>query len=97
MAKDQPNNFHHRSLQDRESIVAYFEALKKGFDARRLLFCAGDKEFVLKPEGLLDFSVKAKRKDGESKVTLRISWTEREPGDEEEHALRIVVDGKDAE
>ena len=93
MAKHEPSaTFHHRSLQDRESIVSYLEALKKGFDSRLLLFCAGDKELVLKPEGLLDFSVKAKRKDGESKITLRITWTEREPGDEEEHTLRIVVD-----
>jgi amphi-Trp domain-containing protein len=90
MAKSKPPfEFEHESIQDPESVVHYFEALGRGFEAGRLLFCWGKKELVLKPNSLLSFGVKARRKDGEVKVSLKISWKEPEKIEAEKEPLII--------
>jgi len=76
--KEKTGEFEYESLQDTESIVTYLESIAAGFRTGRLLFCWGDQEMVLRPEGLLDFEVKARRKDGRVKVDLRIGWKEKD-------------------
>jgi amphi-Trp domain-containing protein len=90
MSKSKPPfEFEHESIQDPSSVVRYFEALSQGFEAGRLLFCWGKKELVLKPEDLMNFSVKAKRKDGEVKVTIRVSW--KEPDKAEKASEPLII------
>jgi amphi-Trp domain-containing protein len=84
-----PSSFEYESIQDSETIVKYLDALARGFESNRLLFCAGKKELILKPVGLLGFSVKVKRKDGQVKVDLRISW--KESGREESTSEPLVI------
>jgi|GEM_PF-816720 len=85
----QPSEFDHDSLQDSESIGQYLDALAKGFDAGQLLFCAGKTEMLLRPQGLLKFTVNAKRKDGQVKLSLDVSWKERKrPRAEEKLVIR---------
>ncbi len=72
-----PSEFDYDALQDSESIGKYLDALSKGFDAGQLLFCAGKREMLLRPQGLLKFTVSAKRKDGQVKLSLDVSWKER--------------------
>ena len=71
--------FEHESLQDRESIVKYLEAIQKGFANGSLLFCNGKKELVLRPRGMLNFAVKARKKSGRVRVTFEVDW--KEPAD----------------
>ncbi len=66
--------FKHESVQDRESIVKYLDALSAGFAEGRLSFTLEDKEFVFEPEGLLDFEIKTRRKGDASRISIRISW-----------------------
>ena len=75
MAKSE-GEFAHDSIQDSASIVEYLEALAQGFRNGRLLLCSGKKELILRPHGLLKLEVKAKRKGGGSKLSLRIGWKE---------------------
>jgi amphi-Trp domain-containing protein len=78
-------SFEHESLQDRESIVAYLEALTRGLRQGSLKLSDGKSALELAPEGLLTLSVRASQKRNRSRLDLRISWTENDgepdPGD----------------
>ena len=62
------------SVQDGKSIQAFLAALTEGFGKGRVTLRSDTEEIVLTPAPLVAFSVKAKRKDGESKMTIKISW-----------------------
>lgn len=85
------NSFEYESVQDTGSIVKYLESLAQGFESGRLLFCSGKKELILKPQGLLNFAVKSKRKDGQVKVELKIGW--KEHGDDDSPSEPLVIKG----
>jgi len=77
MAKPKGQNvFDHESTEDPETIAKYLEAMEQGFRSGRLLFCSGKDEVVYKPSGLLNFNIKAKRKDGAVKLTVKVEWKE---------------------
>lgn len=84
-----PSEFTFESLQDSESIVTYLEAVAKGFKNSHLLFCSGKQELLLYPQGLLRFAVRAKRKDGQVKVGLEVSW--RESGTQQPPEQKLVI------
>jgi len=96
MSKEPPV-FEHESLQDPESIVEYLEALGLGFRAGRLLFAAGKQELVLKPPRLVNFAVKAKQKDDGVKLTLKITWKDKDSKDKGHQPLRILANGSEEE
>jgi amphi-Trp domain-containing protein len=92
------DDFSYESTQDSRSIVKYLQALGEGFDSGRLLFVSGTDEMILKPRGLLQFVLKARRKDGKVKVSAEISWKERKSAkDSEEPRLRISIPGEHTE
>ncbi len=66
--------FKHESLQDRESIVKYLNALSEGISNGHLLFGTDRKRMVLEPKGLLNLGIKARRKDNKIKLQLKLSW-----------------------
>jgi amphi-Trp domain-containing protein len=66
--------FNHHSLQDSHSIIKYLQAVTAGFESGRILLCAGKEELILRPSGLLDLDVGARRKNGRVRIELRISW-----------------------
>jgi amphi-Trp domain-containing protein len=68
--------FDHESLQDTESIGKYLEALAAGFRTGALQFSSGKKAIRLRPTGLLELSLKAKRKSGHSRLQLGVAWKE---------------------
>lgn len=83
--------FYFDSVQDAESIAAFLQALVEGFSKGEISLSANGERIMLCPHGLLNFTVKAKYKRGESKVSLRISWKERGVKDDSrpESTLRI--------
>ena len=87
--KDKPDLFLHQSMQDRETIEAYLEALGDGFQSGKLMLAAGEHDMELTPQGLLDFSVKARRKDGQVRVSIKIQWKERHDSQAATRPLRI--------
>jgi amphi-Trp domain-containing protein len=68
--------FRHESLQDRESIGKYLNALSDGFLNGKLQFSWKDKRLVLEPKTLIKFDLETKKKDGEVKMVLRFRWEE---------------------
>ena len=68
--------FGHESLQDTSSIVKYLEALADGFRSGTLEFSSGKKAIRLRPTGLLELTLKAKRKDGDARLQLEVGWKE---------------------
>lgn len=95
--KKDGREFDHRSLEDPQSIVAYLDAMARGFGAGRLLFCSGKQELVLKPGQLLNLSVKARRKEGRVKVSVDVSWKESDAPLEERPRLQILAGDEEEE
>ncbi|MGE0710776.1 MAG: amphi-Trp domain-containing protein [Planctomycetota bacterium] len=79
--------FEHESLQDRESIVRYLEALTAGLREGSLKLSDEQSELELQPQGLLTLTVRASRKRNRSRLDLRVSWKDR--GEGEEGGLKI--------
>lgn len=74
------------SLQDSETIGDFLGSLTEGFRKGSISLATNGDEIVLKPEGLLSFTVKAKKKGTENKLSIKINWKqtsgpkEGEPG-----------------
>ena len=66
--------FEFDSVQDPGSIQEFLAALTEGFAKGRIVMRSDAEEIVLLPAALMGFSVKAKRKDNESKITIKIVW-----------------------
>ena len=75
MAED--GKFVFESLQDRDSIKAYFRALIDGIDKGKIVLSTNGEEIDLYPNELLRFGVKVKKKGGESSLIVKISWKEK--------------------
>jgi len=83
-------SFKHESLEDPESIVRYFSALGTGFETGVLMFRADKRQLVLRPQGLINLVVEAKRKGDEIKLTLKLSWNEG-PEDKEQKTKPLSI------
>ena len=81
--------FGHESLQDTESIGKYLEALAEGFRTGNLEFTSGKKSMRLRPNGLLEMSLKAKKKSGEARLRIEVAWREPKRGKSVQPPLRI--------
>ena len=70
------DNFKHESLEDSESIARYLQALQDGFANGTLSFSTDDDKFVVKPTGLINLEIDAKKKGEKVKLTFRLRWNE---------------------
>lgn len=89
-------DFTHESLQDRESIVRYLEALGEGFQQGKLLLSCNGEQFVLETPELVKFDVRAKQKRSRAELTLKLSWkSEKRKGKElRVESLQIEPNGE---
>ncbi len=88
------DEFKLESIQDRESIIQYLNALKEGFESGRLSFSTKQRKFEIEPQGLISFNVKAKRKDRKIKLELKLAWEERKEEKPEPVNDPLVITGK---
>jgi amphi-Trp domain-containing protein len=70
------DRFKHESLQDTETIVQYLNALKEGLQGGTLALTSDDHRLLLKPQGLINLDVEAKRKGDEVKLVIKLRWNE---------------------
>lgn len=87
---DSDHVFEHESLQDCESIVKYLQAISEGLQNRHLVLANGESPIELRPNGLLKFDLKARRKDGRMKLSFKISWKEEKQHKEGDSAPLII-------
>lgn len=78
--------FSHESLQDISSIRAFFDALITSVDKKRLVLTSEGQEIVMEMDGLLKFSLRAKKKSGENKLTIKIAWSDSQEIEAEKSA-----------
>jgi len=82
------DDFRHESVQDRRSIVRYLQALTAGIEQGHIELGTADNMLALEPEGMLELQVRAKRKGGKVKLTVKLNWREHDD-DEAGEALEI--------
>jgi len=70
--------FEMESLQDRETVCKYLEALKEGFIQGVINLSSNEENLSVVPGGLIKFTIKAKKKNGEVKLNLRFRWADME-------------------
>jgi amphi-Trp domain-containing protein len=68
--------FEHDSLQDPRSVARYLNAIREGIEAGRLSFTQDGEEISFFPQEVMHLEVKAKKKDGKAKLSIRITWRE---------------------
>ncbi len=72
MSHDQ--KFSHESIQDGQSIKQFLQALEDGLERGSFHLSNNSESIDLLPQGLLKFSIKAKKKDDVNRISLKIEW-----------------------
>jgi amphi-Trp domain-containing protein len=68
--------FKYESVQDRETIGKYLQALTDGFKNGSITFAKGDESVEFHPEGMIGLVVKAEPKGSSRKLTIKLGWKE---------------------
>lgn len=77
MPSEDIKEFEIESIQDKESIVKYIQAIADGFLNGQMVIGTKKRQLVLLPQGLIKLKIKAKRKGNLScKVVMKFSWNE---------------------
>ena len=66
--------FEHESIQDKLSIQQFFSTLVDGIEKGRIVLSAENDQALLTPAELIRFSIKAKKKSGKSKLSIKLTW-----------------------
>ena len=67
------------SLQDSETIKEFLQALTEGFEKGSINLSTNGDEIHLSPKGLLNFTVKARKKGTDNKLSIKVSWKDSAP------------------
>lgn len=66
--------FEYESMQDKLFIKQFFIALEDGIEKGRIVLSSEKKQALLMPPELMLLSIKAKKKSGKSKMTIKLTW-----------------------
>ncbi|MBF0529393.1 MAG: amphi-Trp domain-containing protein [Deltaproteobacteria bacterium] len=69
-------SFKHESMENPKSIMKFLNSLSEGFEKGTLLFATDGNSLLVHPDSLIQFEIKAKKKDGNFKLNLKICWSE---------------------
>jgi amphi-Trp domain-containing protein len=84
----QYGSFEYESYQDLETIQNLLASLNQGFAKERIVLSSGDDTVELEPKNLLKLSVRAKKKEDKTKLSIKISWKE---GKIKAHKKRLEI------
>jgi amphi-Trp domain-containing protein len=96
MMAEEKGTFRHESVQDRESVLAYLEAVAEGVRQGRLVLRSDVDELVVEPAGLLNLRVSVRRLDMHTRLAVTLSWADSGAVDVG-GALAIDTDAADVE
>jgi amphi-Trp domain-containing protein len=68
------------SMQDTRTVQSFLDALVEGFGKERIVLATDGSEISLSPSGLLNVSIKARKKDGATKLSVKVAWKECDRG-----------------
>lgn len=71
-------SFEFESLQDAQSIRTFLENLMEGISRQKIVLSTEREEMELFPKNPMRFTVKAKQKKGEGRISIKISWKDSE-------------------
>jgi len=66
--------FTYESLQDAGTIGKYLQTLIEGFEKGNIVLKSDEGEFMLHPNDMITFTVRAKKKNEKTKLALKMSW-----------------------
>lgn len=66
----------HESVQSRQSIQELLNSLVDGIEKGRIVLSADNDRTRLIPAELIRVSIKARRKSGKSKLSIKLAWKE---------------------
>jgi amphi-Trp domain-containing protein len=81
--------FKHETLQECGAISEYLKVLNEGFETGQLVFRNEKEQIILRPDGMVQMEVKAKKKDRKIKLSLKFYWKEKEALGAKEDSLVI--------
>jgi amphi-Trp domain-containing protein len=78
--KEKPKNeFKHESVEDKETLIKYLEAIQEGFHKGVLILGTENHEIDLIPQNLIKLTIYAKNGKEGSEISIKMSWKENEP------------------
>ncbi len=80
------DTFDYESIQDSITVKNFIQSLIDGIEKGRIQLNSNGEEIVLNPAQMFKFTVKARRKGGTGKISLKISW-------KEQNAMKILSEG----
>jgi amphi-Trp domain-containing protein len=73
------DTFKYQSATDQPELAGYLRALAEAVERGEILLADSGRSFSLNPRGLINLTLKARRKDGRSRVNMDIIWAEEAP------------------
>ncbi|MCL2028841.1 MAG: amphi-Trp domain-containing protein [Deltaproteobacteria bacterium] len=70
------DTFKYQTATDPQELARYLEVLSEGVKAGALTVAEGHMSFTIQPKGLIDMGLKVRRKQGRTRVSLELSWSE---------------------
>lgn len=89
---DRKKVFEHDSLQDRNTIVRYLNAITDGLKNGKLTLKGREAEIELEPRGLIRLELRASERSDRSRLELRLTWNPKYDSEGEEDSLDIRSD-----
>ena len=86
------DKFSYESIQDITSVKQYFSSLLESIEKRRIVLKSEDQEIILKVDELFRFTVHARKKGRENKLSIKMSWTSK--GDGKENSTKTLTIGR---
>ncbi|MFA7382816.1 MAG: amphi-Trp domain-containing protein [Desulfurivibrionaceae bacterium] len=83
--------FDYESLQDAHSIKSYLVSLIDSIEKGRIILKSNGEEMAMRVDDLMKFSVQAKKKDGQNKLSIKLSWSENKPVIKDERASSMII------
>ncbi|MBF0523490.1 MAG: amphi-Trp domain-containing protein [Deltaproteobacteria bacterium] len=72
----QNEKFEYESIQDNASVRNFIQSLLDGIEQGRIILQSNEDEIIMHPNNLLKLSVKARKKDDQGRLNIKVSWKE---------------------
>ena len=81
--------FEHESLQDRDAVVDYLQALSKAIQKGEILLSDGDEKLLLQPNDLTLMSLKASTTKKSQSLRIKLTWNQKNDDEPDKEPLFI--------